>query len=210
MKKNLLMLSLVTASSLGSCVSSSPAEAETVRTSAAKKPTAAEQSKLNSAAAADSKSAALKPGTDSADPAKIQPEFQNEFARQLAAAGPKAEGWALFSEAGMSFPGQRWIIRTNTPGKDAISLCEIKQTQKSCTKRSITKKQFDRFTSTFAQADKLSHLLPTSFDGINFEYLHARTGVPTPVRVVFISSATPFPPEYEAIVTAFTTLATSK
>lgn len=209
MKKNFLIFSMITACMVGSCVSSSPAEAEPVRTSSAKKSSPLEVKDVKNVNT-NADTAAIKLGSDSADPAKIQEEFQKEFARELAAAGPKAEGWALFSEAGMSYPGQRWIIRSNSQTKEVFSFCAIKQTEKKCSKKSISKKQFDHVAQTFAKADKLPHLLPTAFDGVNFEYLHARKGVPATIRVVFISSANPFPPEYEAIITAFNSLAENK
>jgi hypothetical protein len=150
------------------------------------------------------KQTSAKPQTDAADPDRIQEHFQREFARELAAAGPKAEGWALFSEGGMSYPGQRWLIRPS-PDKP-MSLCIIRQTDKTCTRKSVTKEQFAKAVPVFKKADQLTHLLPVSFDGVNFEYLHARSGVPLTNRVVFITSANPFPADYEAIVATFQAL----
>lgn len=204
MKNHFLLVSLITTCMLGSCVNAGPAEAETMRGATTKK-----QNQISKGSQSRAFSN-LKQTSETSDPAKVQEEFQKEFARELAAAGPKAEGWALFSESGMSFPGQRWIIRTNDAKNDQINLCTIVQGEKTCTRKTITKKQFDSVSATFTKADKLSHLLPTVFDGINFEYLHARAGVPLTNRVVFITSATPFPPDYEAIVMAFKSLSEAK
>ncbi len=195
---------------MGSCVKSHPAEAETLRASAAKNQSQPSARNANVRAVTAPETTATLPGTEPANPPKVQEGFQKDFAREVAAAGPKAEGWALFSDGGMSYPGQRWLIRTNSAKKDSLTLCVIMQSEKTCTRKAITKKQFDAVAQTFTQADKLAHILPTSFDGMNFEYLHAKTGVPTTNRVVFLTSATPFPTEYEAIVLAFKTLTEAK
>jgi hypothetical protein len=136
-------------------------------------------------------------------PRKIQPEFQNEFARQLVQAGDKAEGWALFSDSGMGHNGQRWIIQTNDPKNNSASLCVIKQGETACQSSKISPKQFAKITPTLKKADTLDHILPNVFDGISFEYLHATNSVPVVKRVVFMTSSKPLPEAYENLVRAF-------
>jgi hypothetical protein len=137
------------------------------------------------------------------EPAKIQEEFQNEFARQLAKAGPKSEGWALFSDSSMGHNGQRWYIKSNEPKNDVVTFCLLKQGETKCKNRVIPAKRFQEMTASLKQGDTLGHLLPTVFDGISFEYLHASNSVPAVKRVVFKTSATPFPEAYENLIKAF-------
>jgi hypothetical protein len=137
------------------------------------------------------------------NPPKIQQEFQNEFARQLVKAGEKAEGWALFSDSTMGHNGQHWIIRTNDPKNNTINLCAIKQGDTTCQNTAINAKQFAKIQGFLKTADGLKHILPTVFDGISFEYLHATSSVPELKRVVFLTSAKPFPSAYEDLINAF-------
>jgi hypothetical protein len=136
-------------------------------------------------------------------PPKIQLEFQNEFARQLVKAGDKAEGWALFSDSGMGHNGQRWIIRTNDPKNNAVTLCVIKQGDSTCKISKISSKQFTKIGGALKKADQLEHIIPAVFDGITFEYLHATSSVPMIKRLVFLTNAKPLPPEYESLIQAF-------
>ncbi len=155
-----------------------------------------------------SKSAGVssKPATTAANPElppKIQTEFQNEFARQLVKAGDKAEGWALFSDSGMGHNGQRWIIRNHETKNPSITLCVIKQGDDSCKLSKLSAKQFAKIEGTLKTGDRLESIIPTVFDGISFEYLHATSSVPVIKRVVFITSAKPLPEAYELLIKAF-------
>lgn len=138
----------------------------------------------------------------SSEPGKVQVSFQEEFARQLAKAGPKAEGWALFSDGPMGHNGQRWIIKSRLGNKDQFKFCLIDQGQDKCKESEISRTQFMNSKPAFDAAEKLEHLAPVAFDGVNYEYLHAFSGNPHTKRVVFISSHEPFPPAYENIIKA--------
>ena len=152
-----------------------------------------------------------KPGTtsavsatsNSAEPVKVQLEFQEEFARQLAKAGPKAEGWALFSESPMMHNGQRWIIKSRIGKKDVFKFCLIAQGQNSCSESTLTRDVFAKIQPTLTAADKLQHILPVVFDALTFEYLHAQRGNPQTKRVVFMTSHKPFPEAYQNLIKAF-------
>ena len=148
-------------------------------------------------------------GANSTEPAKVQLAFQEEFARQLAKAGPKAEGWALFSESSMSHNGQRWIIKSKSGKKEIIKHCLIEQGQNACVESSLTRASFTKIEPSLRAADKLQHILPVVFDGLRFEYLHAVRGNPQTKRVVFVSSHKPFPEAYQNLIKAFS-LETSK
>ena len=137
------------------------------------------------------------------EPAKVQLSFQEEFARQLAKAGPKSEGWALFSDSPMTHDGQRWIIRTNDPKNDEITFCLITQGEKSCKLSKMTKKQFEKIEPSLRAGDKLNHILTPSFDALSYEFLHAYNSNPLTKRVVFISGINPFPEAYNALIKAF-------
>lgn len=137
------------------------------------------------------------------EPEKVQLEFQEEFARQLAKAGPKAEGWALFSESPMMHNGQRWIIKSRVGRKDVFKFCHIEQGLNSCKESSLTRDAFAKIQPTFTAADKLQHILPVVFDALTFEYLHAQRGNPQTKRVVFMTSHKPFPEAYQNLIKAF-------
>jgi hypothetical protein len=138
----------------------------------------------------------------SSEPGKVQLGFQEEFARQLAKAGPKAEGWALFSDGPMGHNGQRWIIKSRLGNKDQYKFCFIDQGQDKCKESELSRTQFMSSKPAFDAAAKLEHLTPAAFDGVNYEYIHAFSGNPHTKRVVFISSHEPFPPAYENIIKA--------
>lgn len=138
----------------------------------------------------------------SSDPGKVQLGFQEEFARQLAKAGPKAEGWALFSDGPMGHNGQRWIIKSRLGNKDQFKFCLIDQGQDKCKESEISRTQFMSSKPAFDAAEKLDHLTPAAFDGVNYEYIHAFSGNPHTKRIVFISSHEPFPAAYENIIKA--------
>ncbi len=138
----------------------------------------------------------------SSEPGKVQLGFQEEFARQLAKAGPKAEGWALFSDGPMGHNGQRWVIKSRLGNKDQFKFCLIDQGQEKCKELEISREQFMNSKPAFDAAEKLGHLTPAAFDGVNYEYIHAFSGNPHTKRVVFISSHEPFPPAYENIIKA--------
>jgi hypothetical protein len=140
---------------------------------------------------------------NAAEPVKVQSEFQEEFARQLAKAGPKAEGWALFSESPMMHNGQRWIIKSRVGRKDVFKFCHIEQGLNSCKESSLTRDAFAKIQPTFTAADKLQHILPVVFDALTFEYLHAQRGNPQTKRVVFMTSHKPFPEAYQNLIKAF-------
>ena len=140
---------------------------------------------------------------DAATPAKIQQEFQNEFARQLAAAGKNAEGWALFSDSPMGHNGQRWIIRSSDTKKAGINHCFIKQGESACKITKLSAKELEQILPALKTGDKLTHIIPTAFDALSFEFLHARQANPETKRVVFISSDKPFPEDYENLIKAF-------
>jgi len=149
------------------------------------------------------KSSQTPSSANTSEPAKIQAIAQEEFARQLAKAGPKAEGWALFSDSPMSHNGQRWIIRSRSGKNEEIRYCVIEQGAKSCTDSLLTRQQFIKIQRTLNTADELSHILPKVFDGVSYEYLHAHSGNPQTKRVVFISSMKPFPAAYTNLIKAF-------
>lgn len=138
-----------------------------------------------------------------AEPAKVQISFQEEFARQLAKAGPKAEGWALFSESSMNHNGQRWIIRSRAGKKERFKYCFIDQGQKTCSESDLSRDFFVKIQPVFKAADKLTHILPNVLGGLAFEYLHAFSGNPQTKRVVFITSHKPFPEDYQKLIEAF-------
>ena len=138
------------------------------------------------------------------EPPKIQTAFQSEFARQVAAAGTSAEGWALFSDSSMGHNGQRWIIRSHASKNEVITYCVIKQGETSCNTKNLTLKEFAAKEPALKAADTLDHLLPVSFDGVEFEYLHGTSGKPKSTkRVVFISSSKPFPAAYDDLIKVF-------
>jgi hypothetical protein len=147
-------------------------------------------------------------GPKKASPPKIQEDFQNEFARQLVKAGPNSEGWALFSSSSMEDNGQRWIIRSHQPKNEVISFCFIKQGTTTCdsstpAKTVMTRKEFSKIEGALKAGNSLEHILPKVFDGTTYEYLHAINSTPDTVRVVFITSNTPFPAAYETLIKAF-------
>lgn len=141
-------------------------------------------------------------------PPKIQEDFQNEFARQVVKAGPNSEGWALFSSSSMEDNGQRWIIRSHQPKNEIIAYCFIKQGSTKCdsstpAKTVMTLKEFSKIEGALKAGNSLEHILPKVFDGTTYEYLHALNSTPDTVRVVFITSNTPFPAAYETLIKAF-------
>ena len=160
---------------------------------------------LSCATAQGASTVASQPATPAIqDPPKIQPAFQSLFARQVAAAGPKAEGWALFSNSSMGHNGQRWIIRSHAPKNEVITYCLIKYGETACKSSNLTAKEFETKEPTLKAADKLDHIIPVSFDGVEFEYLHGTSGKPNKTkRVVFISGNKPFPAAYEDLVKIF-------
>ena len=191
-----------------SCVTSHEAAADSLTTKVEK----SKKSPISKASEIEGKE---RKGIDTAkkaadEPAKIQAEFQSEFARELAASGPNSEGWALFSDSSMGHNGQKWIIRTNDKKSDTVKLCVIAQQDSKCVHSDVTKEKFDKVSPMLQAGDKLSHVLPTSFDGTSFEYLHAKNSTPNTIRVVFIRSAKPFPAEYENLIKAFNSLNTKK
>lgn len=144
-----------------------------------------------------------KAASNSAEPAKVQINFQEEFARQLAKAGPKAEGWALFSSSPMNHNGQRWIIRSRVGKKERFKYCFIDQGEKTCSESDLSRDLFMKIQPALKAADKLSHILPNVLDGLAFEYLHAFSGNPQTKRVVFITSHKAFPEDYQKLIEAF-------
>jgi hypothetical protein len=164
-------------------------------------------SKKNSNLDKNGKSSLINSSSDSSqqekEPAKVQLAFQEEFARQLANAGPKAEGWALFSESPMSHHGQRWIIKTPGEKADSFKYCLIEQGQKSCSHVDLSPSDFAKIEPVLSAGDKLDHIIPVVFDTVTFEYLHAFAGDPQTKRVVFMRSYNPFPKPYESLIEAF-------
>jgi len=153
--------------------------------------------------AEQAKTGATNAAGNTTEPVKVQLEFQEEFARQLAKAGPRAEGWALFSESPMMHNGQRWIIKSRVGKKDVFKFCMIAQGQNSCTESILTRESFAKIQPVFAAADKLEHILPVVFDALTFEYLHAQRSNPQTKRVVFMTSHKPFPEAYQNLIKAF-------
>ncbi len=188
---------LVVCLGLFSCVSTSGTSAPMASTEKAK-------GKAKTVLPAPSNSQAKK----NAAPPKIQEEFQNEFARQVIAAGPNSEGWALFSDSSMEHNGQRWIIRSHNPKKDSISFCFIKQGTTKCdtstpASTTMTMPEFSKIEPALKAADSLEHILPVAFDATTYEYLHSHNSTPETIRVVFITSNKPFPAAYETLISAF-------
>jgi hypothetical protein len=151
----------------------------------------------------ETKNTSLTAVSENNEPQKIQEAFQAEFIRQLSKAGSKAEGWALFSDSGMGHNGQRWMIKSQTSKKISVIFCLIKQGETACKSKPIATAQFQKILPHLTTGDGLPHILPPSFDGINFEYLHVKNASPDTHRVVFKSSATVFPEAYENLIKAF-------
>lgn len=144
------------------------------------------------------------PATPKAEePEKVQLTFQEEFARQLAKAGPKAEGWALFSDSPMTHNGQRWIIKSRLGKKDVYKFCLISPGRNACAESDLSRARFLKIEPALKAADQLNHLIPVSFDALTYEYLHAISGNPQTKRVVFKTGMSPFPAEYQNIIKAF-------
>ena len=104
----------------------------------------------------------------------------------------------------MAHNGQRWFIRSHAPKNEVITFCLIKQGETACKLSNLTAKEFAAKEAALKAADKLDHIIPVSFDGVEFEYLHGTSGKPAKTkRVVFITGNKPFPAAYEDLIKAF-------
>jgi len=104
----------------------------------------------------------------------------------------------------MAHNGQRWFIRSHAPKNEVFTFCLIKQGETVCKSRNLTAKEFAAKEPALNAGDKLDHIIPVSFDGVEFEYLHGTSGKPKVTkRVVFVTSAKPFPAAYEDLIKAF-------
>ncbi len=134
--------------------------------------------------------------------ARVGSSWQKRLLLQMVTEGA-SEAWGLFSSAGWVDQGQVMVLNKNT---DLLVSKVAPGTSEALPQFIATPAQAGTFLSQIRSADKLQDLAAVNFDGLKYEYLHAKRDGDnnvTILRRIYMVNVTKKTAQHSALVKAF-------